>query len=59
MRQAEHSYVLDTTAILTFTEKEPSVDQVRGLLREGEKGKARILLSFMTFMEAYYRILKS
>ncbi len=50
------SYVLDTTAILTFTEKETGVDQVRRLLREGERGKTRILLSFMTFMEAYYRI---
>lgn len=56
MRRPEPCYVLDTTAILAFTEKEPGVDQVRSLLREGEQGKARILLSFMTFMEAYYRI---
>jgi len=52
----ETTYLLDTSAILAFTEKEPGAQQVREILRKGEGGQARVLLSFMTLMEAYYRI---
>lgn len=56
MKSPEARYVLDTTAMLAFTEKELGADRVRTILREGERGRARVILSFMTFMEAYYRI---
>lgn len=56
MKSPKSRYVLDTTALLAFTEKEPGADRVRRLLREGERKRTRVLLSFMTFMEAYYRI---
>ena len=50
------SYVLDTSAILAFTEGEPGAEVVRNILRKTERGKARTFVSFMTFMEAFYRI---
>ncbi len=56
MKSPEARYVLDTTAMLAFTEKELGADRVRTILREGERGQAQVMLSFMTFMEAYYRI---
>ncbi len=50
------SYVLDTSAILAFTEGEPRAEVVRNILRKTESGKARTFVSFMTFMKAFYRI---
>jgi predicted nucleic acid-binding protein len=42
-------YLLDTSALITFIEKEPGMEQVRDLL-----GKRPVLLPFVTLMEAYY-----
>lgn len=56
MKSPKSRYVLDTTALLAFTEKELGADRVRRLLREAERKRTQVLLSFMTFMEAYYRI---
>jgi len=49
-------FALDTSAILAFTEREAGSSKVREILRQGEGGRARVLLSFMVLMEAYYRI---
>ena len=42
-------YILDTSALIAFIEKEPGMEQVRALL-----GKQTILLPFVTLMETYY-----
>lgn len=58
MKPPKPRYVLDTTALLAFTEKEPGADRVRKLLREGEQKRARVILSFMTFRRLGERKLK-
>jgi predicted nucleic acid-binding protein len=49
-------YLLDTSAILALRGDEPGADDVESILRESESGQAEVYASFMTYMEAYYRI---
>ena len=48
--------MLDTSAILALRGDEPGADDVESILRESESGQAEVYASFMTYMEAYYRI---
>jgi len=48
-------YLLDTSAILALRGDEPGADDVESILRKSESGQAEVYLSFMTYMEAYYR----
>lgn len=50
------SYVLDTSAILAFTEGEAGAKIVRDILRKAERGQASVFIPFMAFMEAAYRV---
>ena len=47
-------YVLDTSAILATWQREEGSDDVKDLLNKAARGEVEILLSFMTFFEAYY-----
>ncbi len=49
-------YVLDTSAILALRSDEPGADDVESILRKAESGSAEVYVSFMTYMEAYYRV---
>ena len=49
-------YLLDTSAILTLWNDEEGADDVELILRQAESGKAIVYASFMTYMEAYYRV---
>jgi predicted nucleic acid-binding protein len=44
-------YVLDASAILRFTDKEPGFERVRDLFYEGAKGNAELLLSSVNWGE--------
>lgn len=44
-------YVLDASAILRFTDKEPGFERVRDLLYESVKGNAQLLLSSVNWGE--------
>ena len=48
------SYVLDTSAIFTFTKAEEGSDVVEDILKMAKKGKDSVYLSFVSFMELYY-----
>ena len=48
------SYVLDTSAIFTFTKAEEGSDVVEDILNMAKKGKDSVYLSFVSFMELYY-----
>lgn len=48
------SYVLDTSAIFTFTKAEEGSDVVEDILKMAKKGKDSVYLSFASFMELYY-----
>lgn len=48
------SYVLDTSAIFTFTKGEDGADVVEDILISARKGKWLVYLSFISFMELYY-----
>ncbi|MFZ3123421.1 MAG: type II toxin-antitoxin system VapC family toxin [Thermodesulfovibrionales bacterium] len=48
------SYVLDTSAIFTFTKAEEGSDVVEDILNMAKKGKDSVYLSFISFMELYY-----
>ncbi len=52
------SYTLDTSAILAYFLNEPGADEVRRILKVGEKGREEVFASFMTFMEFLYRTWK-
>ena len=49
-------YLLDTSAILALRGDEPGADDVESILRKSESGEAEVYVSFMSYMEAYYRI---
>jgi len=49
-------YVLDTSAILALRSDEPGADDVESILRKAEYGSVEVYVSFMTYMEAYYRV---
>ena len=50
------SYLLDTSAILALRGDEPGAADVESILRKSESGQAKVYVSFMTYMETYYRI---
>jgi predicted nucleic acid-binding protein len=49
-------YVLDTSAILALRSDEPGADDVESILRKADSGSVEVYVSFMTYMEAYYRV---
>lgn len=50
----DRRYVLDTSAIFTFTKSEAGSDIVENILVSASKGKSSVYLSFISFMELYY-----
>lgn len=48
-------YVLDTSALLTFSGDEPGADAVGILLAKGRRGEVRLYMSFLSVMEAGYK----
>lgn len=50
------AYVLDTSALLALRSDETGAKRVEDLLRLGTRGKARVLLSFMSRMEILSRV---
>jgi len=51
------SYVLDTSALLTFWNNEEGADEVERILRNAPS-RGKVFYSFMTLMEANYRLLR-
>ena len=49
------AYVLDTSAIFTYTEEEEGIEEVHRLLLQAQRKSIVLFLPFMTLMEAYYR----
>jgi len=48
-------YLLDTSALLTFSGDEPGADTVGILLAKGRRGEVQLHLSFLSVMEAGYK----
>jgi uncharacterized protein with PIN domain len=48
------SHLLDTSAILTFTDDEEGAGAVEELLQRAKKGEMLLHISAMTAMELYY-----
>lgn len=48
------SYVLDTSAIFTFTKSEDGSDIVEDILVSAAKGRSSVYLSFISLTELYY-----
>lgn len=48
------SYVLDTSALLTLQLNEPGSDAVEEILHQGEKQRAFVLTSLISWTEIYY-----
>lgn len=53
MSEAADVYVLDTSAWLTLIEDESGADVVQDLLEKARAGEIVIVVSFMSYMEAY------
>ena len=49
-------YVLDTSALLALRGDESGADRVEALIAKGRRGRATLLVSFITRMELLYRI---
>ncbi|MBI3660738.1 type II toxin-antitoxin system VapC family toxin [Candidatus Acetothermia bacterium] len=47
-------YVLDTSAILAFTDGEEGSDEIERLLEAGKKGSYQLLVCSISLMELYY-----
>ena len=54
MNRAMTTYVLDTSAWLSFIEDETGVEIVQKVLEEADAGESEVLTSFMSFMEVHY-----
>jgi predicted nucleic acid-binding protein len=50
------TYVLDTSALLALRGDESGADRVEALIAKGRRGRATLLVSFITRMELLYRI---
>lgn len=48
------NYVLDTSALFTYTKDEAGSDIIEDILILAEKDKGNVYLSFASFMELYY-----
>lgn len=48
------NYVLDSSALLTLRNNEAGADQVEQILREGQKKRATLFVSFVSFTEIFY-----
>jgi len=48
-------YLLDTSALLTFSGDEPGANAVGILLAKGRRGEVQLYLSFLSVMEAGYK----
>ena len=48
------AFLLDTSAFLTLTDREPGVDRVRELLKAAKRGEVRLHACFVTLAEAQY-----
>jgi predicted nucleic acid-binding protein len=46
--------VLDTSALLAFTDSEDGAEVIDALLRQAQKGELELLVSFASWMEVYY-----
>lgn len=55
MNEKSSQFVLDTSAIFTLTDDEEGADIVADLLNRAKKKQCGIYVSFMTFMEVYYK----
>lgn len=47
-------FVLDTSALFTFTKDEEGSDEVENILNLAKRGRNSVYLSFISFMELYY-----
>ncbi len=50
------AFLLDTSAFLTLTDREPGVDRVRDLLKAAKRGEVRLHACFVTLAEVQYII---
>lgn len=48
-------YLLDTSALLTFSGDEPGANTVESLLGRARRGEIRVYISFISVMEAGYK----
>lgn len=48
------AYLLDTSAFLTLTDREPGVDRVRDLLKAAKRGEVLLHACFITLAEVQY-----
>lgn len=48
------AFLLDTSAFLTLTDREPGVDRVRDLLKAAKRGDVQLHACFITLAEAQY-----
>ena len=51
-------YVLDTSAILTFTDQEDGADEVEKLLEDGKSSNCQLEVCAISLMEMYYITLR-
>jgi len=57
--KAERKYLLDTSALLALWNAERGSEFVEKLLHQSLRKKIKVLVSFMTYMEATYRLWRS
>jgi predicted nucleic acid-binding protein len=48
------TYILDTSALLTYIEDEDGADDVNRILIDAEDGQANVLISFISLTELFY-----
>ena len=54
MNKPTEQYVLDTSALLAFTDSEDGAEVVDALLRQAQMSKVELMVSFASWMEVYY-----
>ena len=52
------SYVLDASAVLRFTDREPGFERVRDLLGQAAQGEAKLAMSAVSWSEVVHAVMK-
>lgn len=56
IKASHNKYLLDTSAVMTFSEDEPGSDFVSEILNKAKRGSAEVYISFISIMEACYKV---
>ncbi|ADI00989.1 MAG TPA: type II toxin-antitoxin system VapC family toxin [Syntrophothermus lipocalidus] len=56
MKNSPKCYILDSYAVLCYLQNEPGAQEVEAILKEAQRGRAKIYITWVNLGEVYYRV---